>query len=81
MLEAFDGWRRRRMSPFSGMNMKVFLVPAIIMAVGAAIWLGAAILTPENYWAILLGEILVAIGLFVFILLGFWLMTLIRIPK
>jgi len=73
------GWRRKRYSPFSGMNLKVFLVPAIIMAVGAAIWAWALLCNPDNYPVILVGELLVAIGLFTFILLGFWLMTLIRI--
>ena len=73
------GWRRKKYSRFAGMNLKVFLVPAIIMAIGAAVWAWALVYNPENYPVILVGELLVAIGLFAFILLGFWLMTLIRI--
>jgi hypothetical protein len=34
-----------------------------------------------NYALILLGEIIFAIGLFVAIILGFWVMTLVRMPR
>ncbi|MFX1562595.1 MAG: hypothetical protein ACFFDP_04735 [Promethearchaeota archaeon] len=62
-------------------NYRVFLVPAIFLIVGALIWFLALVYWPTNYFLILLGEVLFAIGLFVAIILGFWVMTIVRLPQ
>jgi len=51
------------------------------MVAGALVWLLGLILWAGDYTLILLGEILFAIGLFVAIILGFWVMTLVRMPQ
>lgn len=50
------------------------------MLVGGLIWSITALLQPTNLPLILLGEIVFAIGMFVTIILGFWVMTIIRMP-
>ena len=72
---------KRPRSPLSSFNYRVFIVPAILMVAGALVWLLGLILWAGDYTLILLGEILFAIGLFVAIILGFWVMTLVRMPQ
>jgi hypothetical protein len=72
---------KRPRSPLSAFNYRVFIVPAILMLAGTFIWILGLILWAGDYTLILLGEILFAIGLFVAIILGFWVMTLIRMPQ
>ena len=72
---------KRPRSPLSAFNYRVFIVPAVLMLAGAVIWVLGLILWAGDYTLILLGEILFAIGLFVAIILGFWVMTLVRMPQ
>jgi hypothetical protein len=71
----------RPRSPLSGLNYRVFIIPAVLMLAGAIIWVLGLIFFIGNYALILLGEIIFAIGLFVAIILGFWVMTLVRMPR
>jgi hypothetical protein len=71
---------KRPRSPLFGFNYRVFIVPAVLMLVGAFISVLALIFWSDNYTLILLGELIFAVGLFVAIILGFWVMTLIRMP-
>ncbi len=64
-----------------GINYRVFLVPVLLITIGAIIWFLSLVITPTNYILLLLGEVIFGIGLFVAIILGFWVMTIVRIPK
>lgn len=72
---------KRSRSPLSAFNYRVFIVPAVLMLAGAIIWALGLVFWVGDYALILLGEILFAIGLFVAIILGFWVMTLVRLPQ
>jgi hypothetical protein len=50
------------------------------MIIGGLIWGITAYLVPSNLPLILLGQIIFTIGMFVAIILGFWVMTILRIP-
>jgi Ca2+/Na+ antiporter len=71
---------RRPPSPLRTIDYRVFLIPVILMIVGGLIWGTTAFFQPTNLSLILLGEIIFAIGMFVAIILGFWVMTIIRMP-
>lgn len=71
---------KRPPSPMKLINYRVFAIPIILMLVGGLIWSITALLQPTNLPLILLGEIVFAIGMFVTIILGFWVMTIIRMP-
>jgi hypothetical protein len=73
--------KRKWKSHLSGINYRVFLVPFILLLVGGAIWLITLIFWPTNYFLLLFGEVIFAIGLFVAIILGFWIMTIVRLPQ
>ena len=73
--------KRKIPSPLSAINYKAFLIPALILLIGALIWILALIFWPTNLALIVFGQVIFAIGLFVAILLGFWVMTLIRLPQ
>ncbi len=77
--ESFDK-QPKRPSPLSAFNFKAFLLPALMIVGGIAIWLIIHTYTPENYALLLWAEILVAVGLFVAFLMGVWVMTLVRVP-
>jgi len=72
---------KRPRSPLLGFNYRVFIVPVVLMLVGGFICALALVFSPENYAFILLGEVIFAIGLFAAIMLGYWLMTLVRMPR
>jgi hypothetical protein len=72
---------KRARSPLSGFNYRVFVVPAVLMLAGAVICALAVLFWGGNSTLILVGEIIFAVGLFVAILLGFWVMTLVRLPQ
>jgi hypothetical protein len=72
--------RRPQPSALKLISYKVFLIPAVMMIIGGLIWAITALLTPTNLPLILLGQILFMIGMFVAIILGFWVMTIIRMP-
>ncbi|MFX1319663.1 MAG: hypothetical protein ACFE9D_09325 [Promethearchaeota archaeon] len=61
-------------------SYKVFLFPIIMMTIGGLIWGLIAFLDPTNLPLILLGQIIFTIGMFVAIILGFWVMTIVRMP-
>ncbi len=67
-------------SPLKMISYRVFIIPIILMVVGGLIWGLTALLQPTNLSLILLGEVIFAIGMFVAIILGFWIMTIIRMP-
>jgi hypothetical protein len=62
-------------------NLRIFLIPSLLMIIGGIIWSVIAIYFPTNFPLLLLGQIIFMIGMFVAIILGFWVMTLIRIPQ
>ncbi len=71
---------RRTPSSLKIISYKVFLFPAIMMVIGGLIWGITAFLNPTNFPLILLGQVIFMIGMFVAIILGFWVMTIIRMP-
>ncbi len=71
---------RRGPSPLKFINYRVFIIPLLFMIIGGLIWGLTALLSPANLPLILLGEVIFAIGMFVAIILGFWVMTIIRMP-
>ena len=71
---------RRSPSPLKMISYRVFIVPILMMVVGGLIWGLTALLQPTNLSLILLGQVIFAIGMFVAIILGFWVMTIIRMP-
>ena len=68
-------------SPLKEINLRIFLIPTLLMMIGGIIWGVIAIYSPTNYPLLVLGQIIFMIGMFVAIILGFWVMTLIRIPQ
>ena len=50
------------------------------MIIGGLIWGITALVSPTNLALILLGQVIFMIGMFVIIILGFWVMTIIRMP-
>lgn len=68
-------------SPLNAINLRIFLIPTLLMIFGGIIWGIVAIYTPTNFSLLVLGQIIFMIGMFVAIILGFWVMTLIRIPQ
>ncbi|MFW9831333.1 MAG: hypothetical protein ACFFD8_06120 [Candidatus Thorarchaeota archaeon] len=62
-------------------SYKVFLFPVVMMIVGGLIWVITTVLAPTNLPLILLGQIIFTIGMFVAIILGFWVMTIVRMPR
>lgn len=73
--------RKKKPSPLRTINPRIFLIPALLMIIGGIIWVVVAIYFPVNVPLILLGQIIFMIGMFVAIILGFWVMTIIRIPQ
>ncbi len=71
---------QRRPSPLRLIDYRVFIVPAIFMIVGGLIWGITALVQPSNLQLILLGQVLFTIGMFVAIILGLWVMTIVRMP-
>ncbi len=51
-----------------------------MMTIGGLIWGLTAYLNPSNLPLILLGQVIFMIGMFVAIILGFWVMTIVRMP-
>lgn len=71
---------QRGPSPLKMINYRVFLVPVIIMIIGCLIWGFVAVFWPTNLPLMVLGQIIVTIGMFVAIILGLWVMTIVRMP-
>lgn len=71
---------RRGPSPLKYINYRVFIIPLLFMIIGGLIWGLTTLLSPTNLPLILLGEVIFAIGMFVAIILGFWVMTIVRMP-
>jgi hypothetical protein len=71
---------RRPQSVLKAISYKVFIIPLIMMLIGSLIWGLTAFLSPSNLSLILLGQIIFMIGMFVTIILGFWVMTIVRMP-
>lgn len=71
---------RRGPSPLRLISYKVFLIPIIMMVIGGLIWGVTALTNPWNLQVILLGQIIFMIGMFVAIILGLWVMTIVRMP-
>lgn len=72
--------RSRSPSVLKMISYKVFLLPALMMIIGGLIWGITALVSPTNLALILLGQVIFMIGMFVMIILGFWVMTIIRMP-
>jgi hypothetical protein len=72
--------RRRSPSALRMISYKAFLLPAVMMIIGGLIWGITALVSPTNLALILLGQVIFMIGMFVMIILGFWVMTIIRMP-
>ncbi len=68
-------------SSLKEINLRIFLIPTFLMIIGGIIWIVVAIYSPTNFPLLVLGQIIFMIGMFVVIILGFWVMTLIRIPQ
>lgn len=68
-------------SPLKKINLRIFLIPILLMIIGGIIWGVVAIYSPTNFPLLVLGQLIFMIGMFVAIILGFWVMTLIRIPQ
>ncbi len=51
-----------------------------MMVIGGLIWSLTAFYQPWNLQLILLGQIIFMIGMFVAIILGLWIMTIVRMP-
>jgi len=51
-----------------------------MMVIGGIIWGLTAFYQPWNLQLILLGQIIFTIGMFVAIILGLWVMTIVRMP-
>lgn len=71
----------RKWRQLMGINYRVFLIPVLLIIIGGMIWLLSLVITPTNYFLLLFGEVIFSIGLFVAIILGFWVMTIVRIPQ
>jgi hypothetical protein len=61
-------------------NYRAFLVPILIMVIGGIIWGLTFYYWPSNLPLIVAGQVIFMIGMFVAIILGFWVMTIIRLP-
>ena len=72
--------RRRFPSILKMISYKVFLLPIVMMIIGGLIWGITALVSPTNLALILLGQVIFMIGMFVMIILGFWVMTIVRMP-
>ncbi|MDO8057029.1 MAG: hypothetical protein Q6361_09235 [Candidatus Hermodarchaeota archaeon] len=72
--------KRHRLAPLKAINYRAFLVPILIMVIGALIWGLTLVYWPTNLPLIVWGQVLFMIGMFVAIILGFWVMTIIRLP-
>lgn len=82
MSVAFIPQPRRRIPPqLRAISYRVFIIPIIIMVIGGLIWGLAYLFWPTNLPLILLGQIIFMIGVFVAIILGFWVMTIVRMPQ
>ncbi|MFX1565388.1 MAG: hypothetical protein ACFFCH_05305 [Promethearchaeota archaeon] len=71
---------RKSPSPLRLIDYRVFLIPIIMMVIGGLIWGLTAFYQPWNLQIILLGQIIFTIGMFVAIILGLWVMTIVRMP-
>jgi hypothetical protein len=71
---------RKGRSPLKLINYRAFLIPIIMMVIGGLIWGLMALYQPWNLQIILLGQIIFMIGMFVAIILGLWVMTIVRMP-
>ncbi|MFX1510305.1 MAG: hypothetical protein ACFFBR_08390 [Promethearchaeota archaeon] len=78
----FDGLTpvRKGPSPLRLINYRAFIIPIIMMVIGGLIWSLTAFYQPWNLQLILLGQIIFMIGMFVAIILGLWIMTIVRMP-
>ena len=72
--------KRHRLAPLRVINYRVFLVPILIMVIGALIWGLTLVYWPTNLSLLVWGQVIFTIGMFVAIILGFWVMTIIRLP-
>lgn len=72
--------KRRRLAPLKAINYRAFLVPILIMVLGGIIWILTFVYWPTNLPLIVMGQVIFMIGMFVAIILGFWVMTIIRLP-
>lgn len=72
--------KRRRLAPLKVINYRVFLVPILIMVIGALIWGLTLVYWPSNLPLMVWGQVIFMIGMFVAIILGFWVITIIRLP-
>jgi hypothetical protein len=71
---------RKSPSPLKLISYKAFILPIVMMTIGGLIWGLTAYLDPTNLPLILLGQVIFTIGMFVAIILGFWVMTIVRMP-
>ncbi len=71
---------RRGPSPLRLIDYRAFILPIVMMVIGGLIWGLTALYQPWNLQLILLGQIIFMIGMFVAIILGLWVMTIIRMP-
>ena len=71
---------RRGPSPLRLIDYRVFVIPIAFMVIGGLIWGITALTQPWNLQIILLGQIIFMIGMFVAIILGLWVMTIVRMP-
>lgn len=69
---------RRGPSPLRLIDYRAFILPIVMMVIGGLIWGITALYQPWNLQLILLGQIIFMIGMFVAIILGFWVMTIVR---
>jgi len=72
--------KKHRLTPLKAINYRAFIIPLLIMVIGGIIWGLAFVYWPTNLPLIVLGQVIFMIGMFVAIILGFWVMTIIRLP-
>ncbi|MFX0168712.1 MAG: hypothetical protein ACFE89_05050 [Candidatus Hodarchaeota archaeon] len=72
--------KKRRLGPLKVIDYRAFLVPVLIMLIGGIIWGLTVVYWPTNLPLLVLGQVIFMIGMFVAIILGFWVMTIIRLP-
>jgi len=81
-VDQFNGLNPPRRGPSSLrlIDYRVFIIPILMMVIGGIIWGLTAFYQPWNLQLILLGQIIFTIGMFVAIILGLWVMTIVRMP-
>ncbi len=78
----FNGLKpaRRGPSPLRVIDYRVFIFPIVMMVIGGLIWGITTLSQPWSLQIIVLGQIIFMIGMFVAIILGLWVMTIVRMP-